>query len=72
MLLRVIKIVFGILIIKSSIGEYFNFIKQVGHGSIVILVIAILISLFGLILIYSGIKNAKFIDIFRRKPKNIL
>jgi hypothetical protein len=70
MTIRIIKILFGILLIKSSIGEYFNYVKQIGHGGFIVLLVVLFLSLCGVILIFSGIRNKKIMDIITRK-KNL-
>lgn len=67
MVLRVIKVLLGILIIKSSISEYINYLSQTNSGNLVILFIVVLISIVGLLLIYSGVKNKSFLAVLKRK-----
>lgn len=67
MILRAIKIIIGLLIIQSSITEYSSFVKENGKGIEFVLIILILLVLFGLLLIYSGIKDKKLLELFPRK-----
>ena len=67
MVLRVIKVVFGLFWIKAAIEEYSNYVKQVGHGNVSILVLLSLLSIIGAVFIYAGIRNVKILDVVRRK-----
>ncbi|MGD9162436.1 MAG: hypothetical protein PVG39_28780 [Desulfobacteraceae bacterium] len=67
MVIRIIKIIFGIALALSAVSEYKNYVQQTGSGSIIILCVVGLLALFGLLLAYSGIKNKPFFSFISRR-----
>jgi hypothetical protein len=67
MTIKIIKIVFGFLIITSFISEYRNFSNQTGSQSISIFIVCLLFGVFGILLIHSGIKDKPILSYFKIK-----
>jgi len=67
MALRITNVILGMLLIVSALTEYRSYIKEIGHITLPVLVVIIVISSIGLALIYSGVMNKNILHLFKKK-----
>ncbi len=69
MLLRIVKVIFGVWFAIALVRSYGDFVQQTGKGNIIMLAFMCLLGVLSLLLAYSGIKNKPFMSYLSRKKR---